>query len=53
MVLLQAGCFILACVAEKDLQGTVVNNEALPVHINPEKQLSLVMLSAFPSFEFP
>ncbi|MEO2079911.1 MAG: hypothetical protein ABGW88_05035 [Leeuwenhoekiella sp.] len=38
--------------AEKDLQGTVVNNEALPVHINPEKQLNVVMLSAFPSFEF-
>jgi len=38
--------------AEKDLLGTVVNNEALPVHISPEKQLQVVMLSAFPSFEF-
>lgn len=39
-------------VAEKDSLGTVLKNEALPVHISPEKQLSLVMLSAFPSFEF-
>ena len=39
-------------VAEKDSLGTVLKNEALPIHISPEKQLSLVMLSAFPSFEF-
>ncbi|SHI24162.1 hypothetical protein [Leeuwenhoekiella palythoae] len=37
---------------EKDSFGRVLNNEALPVHISPEKQLSVVMLSAFPSFEF-
>tara|TARA_B100002052_G_scaffold58482_1_gene51469 strand:- start:466 stop:2211 length:1746 start_codon:yes stop_codon:yes gene_type:complete len=37
---------------EKDSLGRVLNNEALPVHISPQKQLSVVMLSAFPSFEF-
>ncbi|MEC7782182.1 MAG: hypothetical protein VYB38_02160 [Bacteroidota bacterium] len=37
---------------EKDSLGRLLNNEALPVHINPEKQLQVVMLSAFPSFEF-
>ncbi len=39
-------------VAEKDSLGTLVNNQPLPVHISPEKQLNVVMLSAFPSFEF-
>jgi len=38
--------------AEKDSLGTVVNNQPLPIHISPEKQLNVVMLSAFPSFEF-
>ena len=37
---------------EKDSLGTVVNNEALPIHIIPQKQLQVVMLTAFPSFEF-
>jgi len=37
---------------EKDSLGKVLNNEALPIHITAQKQLSLVMLSAFPSFEF-
>ncbi len=38
--------------AEKDSLGTLVNKQPLPIHINPEKQLQVVMLSAFPSFEF-
>ena len=38
--------------AEKDSLGTLVNKQPLPIHISPEKQLQVVMLSAFPSFEF-
>ncbi|WP_167596456.1 hypothetical protein [Leeuwenhoekiella sp. ZYFB001] len=45
------GDFVYSLV-EKDSLGRLLNNEALPVHINPEKQLSVVMLSAFPSFDF-
>ena len=29
-----------------------MNNQPLPIHIIPEKQLQVVMLTAFPSFEF-
>ena len=38
--------------AEKDSLGKVLNNQPLPIHIIPEKQLQVVMLTAFPSFEF-